>query len=83
MERIEAAHRWPGACNGQTCQSIFIRVEGSGLKCGVGDSGGPLFSNDRAYGIYMGQSASGSTCYGAIYTAINYISGLNLSVLTG
>ncbi len=51
---------WSGACNGQTCQSTFIRVEGSGLKCAVGDSGGPFFSNDRARSVKHGGSTLAS-----------------------
>jgi hypothetical protein len=68
----------------------FISVDGRGANLAdPGDSGGPWFVEDLAYGIHSGTIVSG---YGAIfgqddgknavYMAINYVSGLGVSVLT-
>jgi hypothetical protein len=58
--------------------STFIRVSGA-ARAG-GDSGGPWFVEDVAYGIHWGgwQGLANE----ALYMAINYISGINVSVLT-
>ncbi len=45
----------------------------------LGDSGGPWFSGGTAYGIHSGDYNGND----AIYMAINYISALNIAVLTG
>jgi hypothetical protein len=61
-------------CGSETCAATWIRVEGSQLRCYFGDSGGPWFHNTTAYGIYWGQSSSGtsaSDCDRAIYMAVN------------
>lgn len=77
---------WTNACPGTTCSSVWIKVSGSSLECYPGDSGGPWFNAYTAYGIYKGQSSTGTTaadCNWAVYMAINYVSGLGVSVLTG
>lgn len=66
---------YANACNGVTCSSVWIRVSGDNLKCFPGDSGGPWFIGTSAYGMYKGQSSSGtsaSDCNWAIYMASNY-----------
>jgi hypothetical protein len=86
-----------GRTTGRTCGTIdsktidpgdgfndtFIRVDGD--RHGVdlsrgGDSGSPWFVEDIAYGIHYG--APSTTSFDAIYSAINYISGIGVSVLT-
>jgi hypothetical protein len=42
-----------------------------------GDSGGPVFVGYDAYGVYKG--SPGTSC---IYTAIDYITGMSVYVLT-
>ncbi|MDP4505829.1 S1 family peptidase [Nonomuraea turcica] len=77
---------WSNACNGVTCSATWIRVSGPSLKCYPGDSGGPWFNSTNAYGIYKGQSSSGTGtagCNWAVYMAINYISNINVSLLYG
>ncbi|MEV0306896.1 S1 family peptidase [Nonomuraea fuscirosea] len=77
---------WDNACNGQTCAATWIRVSGANLKCYPGDSGGPWFNAGRAYGIYKGQSSTGTGtagCNWAVYMAINYTSNINVSLLYG
>ncbi len=66
---------WANACNGVTCSSTWIKVSGGSLECYPGDSGGPWFNGYNAYGIYKGQSSSGTTsadCNWAVYMAIDY-----------
>ena len=66
---------YPNACPGVTCASVWVRVEGPSLKCFPGDSGGPWFLVYTAYGIYKGQSSSGTSaadCNWAFYMAANY-----------
>lgn len=59
----------------------FIRVEEPGVDLAVGgDSGGPWFWNNTAYGIQSGEYGGNEDI--AIYMAVNYISDLGLSVLT-
>ncbi len=58
--------------------SNWIRVHRDGVDLSEGgDSGGPWFSGNTAYGIMAAQLGDD-----AIYMAINYISILNVSVLT-
>ena len=67
-------------CENTPCEfsATFIRVNRTlGLESVDGDSGGPWFSNNTAYGIHRGHAPNGET-----YMAINYISGLGLSVIT-
>jgi hypothetical protein len=69
------APTYTNACPGTTCSSVWVRVSGSSLECFPGDSGGPWFLVFRAYGIYKGQSSSGTTaagCNWAFYMASNY-----------
>lgn len=60
----------------------FIRVhnyDNVDLSQG-GDSGGPWYSGQAAWGIHSGHP--GSDDYDALYMAINYISSLGVSVRT-
>ncbi|HEY2291447.1 MAG TPA: S1 family peptidase [Thermoanaerobaculia bacterium] len=61
----------------------FIRVHnnaGTPLRAG-GDSGGPWFLVNTAYGTHSG--SPGADPNDALYMAINYVSALNVTVLTG
>ena len=61
--------------------ATFIRVhneDGDDLADG-GDSGGPWFRGNTAYGIMRSQAPEGAD---GVYMAINYISDLDISVLT-
>ena len=69
------APTYPNACPGTTCSSVWVRVEGSSLKCAGGDSGGPWFIVYDAYGLNKGGSSSGTSagdCNWAFYMASNY-----------
>jgi hypothetical protein len=62
--------------------ATFIRVHnnaGTPLR-GGGDSGGPWFLVNTAYGTHSG--SPGADPNDALYMAINYVSALNVSVLT-
>jgi streptogrisin C len=68
---------------GDGFNSTFVRVDGD--RYGVdlskdGDSGSPWFVENIAYGIHYG--APSTTSFDAIYSAINYISNVGVSVLT-
>ena len=63
--------------------ATFIRVDSRSSTyklSGPGDSGGPWFVEDKAYGTTLG--TPGSDPNDAIYMAINYISAIGVSVLT-
>ena len=61
--------------------STFVRVEGgSVMQSNAGDSGGPWYIANLAYGINMGRPAGDNN--DAIYMPINYISSIGVSVLT-
>ena len=58
----------------------YIYVDGRGANLSEGgDSGGPWFVEDIAYGIHSGHPANDKNSY---YMAINYVSGVGVSVLT-
>lgn len=68
----------PPCKDGYCYTSTFIYVHRDGVDLSEqGDSGGPWFSGNTAYGIMKGQNGND-----AYYMAIDYISILGLSVLT-
>lgn len=68
----------PPCKDGYCYTSTFIYVHRDGVDLSEpGDSGGPWFSGNTAYGIMKGQNGND-----AFYMAIDYISFLGLSVLT-
>ena len=68
----------PPCSSGYCYTSTFIRVHRDGVDLSSdGDSGGPWFSGNTAYGIHKG--GVGDDAY---YMAIDYISILGLTVLT-
>jgi hypothetical protein len=63
---------------GGAMNNTLIRVHRDGINLSsAGDSGGPWFSSNTAYGLHVG--SIGDDAY---YMAINYIDALGLSVLT-
>ncbi len=74
-------------CNGGPCASVWLAVSGPNyLKCWHGDSGGPWFWVNAAWGLYSGQAATGpaaSQCYFAIGMPIEALTydGVNTRVL--
>jgi len=65
------------------CGATFIRVDNTAgyndLSSG-GDSGGPWFLTNTAYGTHVGSPADDPN--DAVYMAVNYIGGLGVSVMT-
>jgi hypothetical protein len=60
----------------------FVRVDGGNIQlANSGDSGGPWFSGNNAYGILKG--APGEDVKDAIYTPINYITELTIGGFVG
>ena len=53
---------WGGACGSDTCNAVFVRVDGPALKACDGDSGGPWWRYRTAYGIHKGGNDTGETC---------------------
>lgn len=47
------------ACNYRVCESTWMMVSGPNMLCDEGDSGGPVFSGARAYGIATSASTEG------------------------
>jgi len=77
---------YTNACNGFTCSSTWITVTGPNLACYPGDSGGPWFNGQTAFGILKGTSQTGTAqgqCNFAIYMSTDYISGLGVSLVYG
>ncbi len=75
---------YANACPGTTCDAVWIQVSGTDLRCFPGDSGGPWFLVNSAYGVYKGQSSSGSgagQCTWAIFTSVTYIGQSGASIL--
>lgn len=68
-----------------SASSTFIRVDATAnfpdLSAG-GDSGGPWYLEQIAYGTHSGGFNGGSNDGDSIYMAINYISSIGVSVLT-
>ncbi len=63
--------------------ATFIRVDNTGDfedLSSAGDSGGPWFNLSTAYGSHSGSPAGDSN--DAFYMAINYVSGIGVSVMT-
>jgi hypothetical protein len=57
---------YSGACGTSTCSPVWVRVVGklsssstSTLKCYPGDSGGPVFASQTAFGLLKGTLTSG------------------------
>ncbi len=64
-------------------QATFVRVGNGGADLSNGgDSGGPWYVENLAYGIHHGGYNSGTHNGDAVYMPINYVSSLGVSVLT-
>jgi hypothetical protein len=63
--------------------ATFIQVTDDQNLTSTGDSGGPWYSGNTAFGITSGETCL-IGCNDAIYVATNYIeSGLGVTILTG
>lgn len=65
------------------CDAVWMRVEGPRLRCAPGDSGGPVFADDDAYGIHQGGVSAGpgpGQCRYAGYMAISSAGDLGIAL---
>ncbi|HEX9982485.1 MAG TPA: PKD domain-containing protein [Thermoanaerobaculia bacterium] len=70
-----------GKIQSKSYNGNFIRVDGGSMNLSeAGDSGGPWFVEDIAYGIHKG--VPGDDSNDSFYSAINYISAIGVNVLT-
>lgn len=60
------------------CADAWIRIEGSSLACGFGDSGAAIFFGIGGYGIVTKASLSGSGCKGVTAMPWGAVSALGL-----
>jgi len=77
---------YAGACGSVACASTYIRVSGPNLACFDGDSGGPWFNGQTAFGIMKSASFTGTApgqCNFGTYMSTDYISGLGVSLVYG
>jgi hypothetical protein len=77
---------YAGACNGVACTQTFIRVSGVDLRCDGGDSGGPWFNGQTAFGTHKSGASSGpgtGQCSFATYMSTDYLTGLGVSLVYG
>jgi hypothetical protein len=77
---------YAGACGSQTCNAVYIRVSGADLLCYGGDSGGPWFNGQTAFGVHKSGASSGTArgnCSYAVYMSTDYLSGLGVSLVYG
>ncbi len=77
---------YAGACGAVACSSVYVKVSGASLACAGGDSGGPWFNGQTAFGTHKSGASSGSAagqCSYATYTSTDYLSGLGVSLVYG
>jgi hypothetical protein len=74
------------SCNGFTCSATYISVAGPSLACEGGDSGGPWFNGQTAFGVHVAganTSPSPGDCSLAVYMSTDYLSNLGVSLVYG
>ncbi len=78
VELTNYAPTYAGACGTQTCAPVWVKVQGGPTTaCYQGDSGGPVFASQTAFGLLKGTAASGAgagQCSYFIYMSTDYIS---------
>jgi hypothetical protein len=77
---------YSNACPGTTCAATWVRTTGGSLRCYPGDSGGVVFNAYSAYGLYKGQTSSGTAagdCTEMYHMPIDYLSAINATLLYG
>jgi len=73
----------PIQCGGISCPNTYVYVDGPDLRCAPGDSGGPVFNDETAFGIVssglftvltdsVGNQSPGD-CLGLIYSSIDFL----------
>jgi hypothetical protein len=68
---------YAGACGTVACSAVWVLVDGdSGTACYSGDSGGPVFASQTAFGLVKGASFSGTAlgqCNFFIYMSTDFL----------
>jgi streptogrisin C len=75
-----------GACGSVACAATYIKVSGPDLRCDGGDSGGPWFNGQTAFGTHKTGASSGpgtGQCSFATYMSTDYLTGLGVSLVYG
>jgi hypothetical protein len=55
------APMYAGACGSVACSAVYVKVNGgTATKCYGGDSGGPVFASQTAFGLLKSAAATGS-----------------------
>jgi len=70
-------------CGTAVCNAVFVTVKGPNLACAGGDSGGPWYATNTAFGIHSAGSSRGvlpGQCDLAIYSSVDYASELGVSI---
>ncbi|HYW09048.1 MAG TPA: S1 family peptidase [Longimicrobium sp.] len=74
------------SCGGTTCSATYISVTGANLACAGGDSGGPWFNGQTAFGLHVAGSSSGTApgqCALAVYMSTDLLANLGVSLVYG
>lgn len=68
---------YANACGSVACASVWVLVDGdANTACYPGDSGGPVFASQTAFGLLKGTTASGTAkgqCTSFIYMSTDYL----------
>lgn len=71
-------------CGKLPCGNTWVRLEGPDLACTRGDSGGPVFYQNSAYGMIKAASSrnpSPGACYGVTFMSVDFIHSLGFELL--
>lgn len=67
------------------CNSVWVKVEGANLACFGGDSGGPWFTGNAAYGIHNAGAVTGPNkgeCSIAVFMSQSWLANMTLAINT-
>lgn len=67
---------YSGACGSVSCDAVWVIVSGADLACYPGDSGGPVFASQTAFGLLKGTSSNGTArgqCNFFIYMSTDFL----------
>lgn len=74
----------PVACGLDPCASTWVEITGPTLACSQGDSGGPIFNGNAAYGIVSAADYAGilpRQCSAIVYMSLDYLPNLGIKLL--
>lgn len=77
VQQTNYAPTYAGACGSVACSAVFVKVAGGATtKCYGGDSGGPVFASQTAFGLLKSAAATGSSagqCSYFTYMSTDYL----------